>query len=444
MNFNFKKLSLAALAAVGLTFGGYAIHYQTRSAVDAREEEKVPVVDFSKYSLAGLMNIIKEPQHGDHMIGAGKEVIARMEKQKLSLSGLAFSKEGKLYALPNDLEEEDFSQLASGSVIAHRDSGLMKLFKKYLGTTTTPLVESNVDWTIFSPNVKIRKTDVGGSSYGEKIVFLDTLEWGAKVPFFDLAVRLTHEAQETPPLLDELNAYEKEVELLSWLLKRTTSKDKKYKLSLSEEEKSYLEERLLPQRERQVARGKYLASFGNNFAGAYPHNTLLADNFLQLRAPQEFLGKYEHIATGNPLDTELTLAVQTALIAYRFNVAHAAEIYEKMLQEGTALKKENARSALNYLFPKGMNQKGSAKGFDGKGILKIPRGDFWDYFISDIKSLFVNEKVPETYADLPEQKVQKYIPQKKREEKQRKDFETHEVRMALTPSELIESELNEK
>ena len=77
-----RNLFWGTLLGAGLALGGYAVYYQTRSAVEAREEEHIPEVNVSQYSLPELMNIIREPQHGDHLMSTGKEAIARMEEKK--------------------------------------------------------------------------------------------------------------------------------------------------------------------------------------------------------------------------------------------------------------------------------------------------------------------------------------------------------------------------
>ena len=411
-----RNLFWGTLLGAGLALGGYAVYYQTRSAVEAREEEHIPEVNVSQYSLPELMNIIREPQHGDHLMSTGKEAIARMEEKKLA--ALFFSAQGELYTLPSDLEEEDFNDLSSGSIIAHRDSGLVKLFKKYLGKTTTPLVENNVDWVVFSPNVKIGTANMGGFSTGEKVVYLDTLNVTEKLSLCRLSLPLTHEAQHeaTPEgtlrLLNELNAYRKETELTAWLLKRTTSKDKKYKLTFNEEDKLYFEYSLR-QNQQQVERGEYLTQFGNDFVWVYPPRILLAGDFLRAGVPisKETLEKYEHFENNNPLDAEFSLAVQTALIAHRFTLHDAKLRYEKMLQ-GNELEQKNAQSALAYLFPK--------------------------------ENASENREEVREYPHLPEQKIKNYIPIQRREAQQRKELQLLEAKILPNNSERMEREINEK
>ena len=431
-----RNFLLGTLAAAGLVLGGYGTYYHLRSAVEAREEEKVPQVDISKYSLAGLMNIIKEAQHSEHMILASKEALKIMQEHKYT--ALAFSSQGKLYTLPDSLEQEDFDEVTSGSVIAHKDSGLVRFLRGYLGKNTGPLVENNVEWVVFSPHVIRGTVEMGGLSIGEKIVYLDTeekqekQEKQEKTSLIYLLTTLVHEAQheatpqETPTLLNEQDAFKKGKELAEWFLKRTVSKNKKYKLPLSEEEKQFLQYNVTSWSER-ITRAEYLAQFDDDFLEVYPPKTILAGDLLEARISKRVLEKYERFTLRNNLDDELVLAVKTALLAYRLNVNKAALQYQQMLQ-GDEPEQKNARSAIDYLFPK-----------EKKTFWKDLEKD-----IKDIKDFFVEDGPQQLYADLPEQKVQGYVPQKKREAQQREELKIIEARILPDNYEHTERKLNER
>lgn len=439
-----KSLALGTLLGIGLAAGGYGVYWQTRSAVETRKEEPIPAINVSKYSLAGLMNIVQDPLHGQHMVDATKEAVARAEKR--GFTTLTFSPQGELYTLPDDVEEEDVEQLFSGPIIAKRDSGVMGLFKKYLGTKTTPLVEEKVEWLVLNPNVLDKTDEIEGRATGEGVVYVDT-KTDKEDTFPTLSPVLAHEAQHeatpkvTARLHNELEAFKTGKDLASWLFGRTESKQKKYKLHLSEEEKESL--RLdIDDGNRRIVRGEYLAqaSFGADFQNVYPPATITAGNLLSARIPEKVLAKYETVITGNSLDEELSVAVQTALIAHRFNLNDAVVVYERMLKENE-LQQKNARSALDYLLPRRREPQEGGWSFDG--TLHVPDRNPFKDLLEAIQMFFADEE-KDPYANLPEQTVQRYVPQKKREAKQREELQSLEARILPNNYERMERELNDK
>ncbi|GEM_PF-2738155 len=371
-----KRKTLIAMAGAGLIgvaagiFGldRYLENNAPESAfTEARKVEAAPAVDFSEFSLGGLLKVIKETKQYEHMTQATKLAIERMDQMRHREVILGFN--DQVYTLGDEeMSEEQLQTHLAAPIICHKDSKIFERFQESLGEKRK-LVQDNIEWIILSPNVIAQRNgesqEEAGLSIGEGIIYVDTQAGNGQIrDIKEFAPIIAHEAvheslrgkNPVPSRLEnERLAHRAQKEVAEHALTR---------------ERSETLEGMINTCDHRIETADYLLQsvFNQDFQGVYPTSMILAGGLLEAEVSQEALGRYLEVNTGNnELDQELATAARIALTLHTHNVKRATEMLYQWMQTGSDLEKKNALSALEFLHPEQLAARQSGAGwYEGK------------------------------------------------------------------------------
>ncbi len=439
-----RFLAITGAGLIGVAAGIYGIdrylenNAPTSAFAETREERTTPTIEFSGFSLGGLLRIIKDTKYHDHMTEATKLATKRMKEMGYKEAILGFN--NQVYILGDEeMSGEQLQAHLAAPIICHKDSPIFRQFQHRFGERRE-LVNDNVEWAVFSPNVisqnNGRSQEEAGLSIGQGIVYVDTqAENGQIRDTREYSAIIAHEAMHEFLRAKRPEPSRLENERLAHSAQRSVAK-----AELVKEESETLEG-MVNTCDHRIKTAEYLQQekFGSDFDDMYPASMILAEGLLEAGIPQKVLGRYLEVVTGdNELDKELATAAKVALTLHTHNIKRATEILYRWIRTGNDLEKENAASALRYLHPEQLapdtsgagwhggkkRSSGISFGGDGVGTDKTPHLPSLDALLSDAritgKSLFgrlfgsKEETQPQRYEDIQEgDKVSKLSEERK-------------------------------
>ncbi|MFH1403436.1 MAG: hypothetical protein ABIH11_04125 [Candidatus Altiarchaeota archaeon] len=379
------QATAGAAAATALTIGGIQakkwwesrLEELRKSAFDKAFEmgESHEARDLSKYSMKSAMRVLANPRSQADMEGASKRVIELMQEKNIPEVIRGYG--GNVYTAGGvDLTGDALTRRMDEPILCHRSS---KVFQHVMAEADPnhTLIGENVEWMVLTPNVVSDSRGIAreeaGLYAGGRIIYIDTSA--------DHGVR---DSVELPGIAAHEAKHAANKGQMSRLENEKTAHETQWKTAAAQIERlggdANAPETLIGMAwmcKHRIDTANYLLgeTFEKDFHAVYPGEMIHAGALLEGRVTREVLERHSQVDTGNAeMDGELRDAVSIARIVHDKNLNDAAtELRTIAVSDESERRRENAKSALSFLFPNAMKMQ-STPGYTIRTDRKISFG----------------------------------------------------------------------